>query len=116
MNLKRKLNQYVVYWPPDKVSHTGQWTYLTPVQLKGRWEDLQQDMVDQAGEVWVSKSNIMLDVPVAYNGVLWLGKLVNVKDLVNPFNNPGAGKIQSISSVPTLGARRPQQTVYTAYL
>lgn len=115
MNIKRKLNQFLVYWPPGTLIRSGETVYKDPIELKCRWEDTIQLVVDPSGEKWATKAIIDLDVPVLSLGVLWKGRFRNIAEgsESDPFLNNGASAVRMIEGVPN---RRGNQILYTAYL
>lgn len=113
MNLKRKLNQYIVYWPPAGLGSSLSTTYGDPIELKCRWENMTQAMMDGNGDKWMSKSAIDTLVPLKDLGVVWKGRLADVEDLSLPLLNPGASAIRSSEEIPN---RLANQTLYTAFL
>lgn len=113
MNIKRKLNQFAVYWAPAGLDANLATTYGSPVQLRCRWEDVVQLMMDAKGDSYMTKAVIDLEVPVVALGVLWKGKKVNIASGTDPMVNAGASAIRSTGSIPN---RKASQTLYTAYL
>lgn len=101
MNIKRKLRQFAVYWAPAEADETGRQGYAGPVEIKCRWEDVQQLQEEaNAGDNWVSKSTVYVDRELQLQGVLWKGKLADLPTPAEPFANPGAEEIKKRSSLP----------------
>lgn len=113
MNIKRKLNQFAVYWPPGPPSHSGATTYGTPIELRCRWEDSTQEMIDPKGDKWTSKAEIWTLVQLINLGVLWKGKFKNLVDKTNPMKNPGASAIRSHEIIPGVSAK---DILYSSFL
>lgn len=115
MNFNRKLNQYATYWAPKGLSHSNATLYAAPIEIRCRWEDSQQDMIDANGEKWTSKSAIDTTVPLLNLGILWKGRLKDIApgSDVDPLLNPGASAIRSLEDIPN---RKATQALITAYL
>lgn len=105
---------YAVYWPPitGPVDNYGQYLPDSAIEVKCRWEDSTVDFVDREGKVSVSKSKVFLTVPMAFGGILWHGRYVDLVDATNPMNNPGALEIRQIMSTPSFNNTATLVTVY----
>lgn len=118
MNLKRKLRQTAVYWPPAGVGNDGSTLLGTPVELSPatgtgvRIEDCISNMLDSNGDKWTSKTVIFSSVPLLRLGVIWEGTLEDA-NLDNPLNNPGASAIRETDKVPD---RKATSALYESYL
>lgn len=121
MRMRRKFNQIAVYWPPNGLDKEFATQYDTPVEIRVRWEDCAQNMMDALGEKWTSMTAVntvgeLVATPgefvrVSRLGILWLGRLVDAN--VVPLENVGAATVRQIDSIPS---RKATQTLYTAYL
>ena len=113
MSFKTRLQkQTCVYWAPDAVSEYGQLSFLDPVEKSCRWEDTNDEFVDNNGNRQVSRSVVMVD-GVALGGLLMLGDSGDITDEDTPRNNTGAWPIRKVDSVPNV---RQTITFTWAYL
>lgn len=114
MRLKRKLKQYAVYWPPAKPGLDASVSFGNPIEIKVRWEDCAEIMLSPEGDKWTSTAAIDSDYKMLRNGVLWKGRLSNVRiPSTEPMSNPGASTIRKVDDIPNL---RANEEGYTAYL
>lgn len=117
--LTKMLKQYAVYWPPGSEAggqdfdSYGRPVYTTAIEIRCRWEDIAEEFIGPDGTDQVSRSKVFVDRDVRTGGVLWLGRLVDVGDLVNPKRNNNAWEVRRFDKVPTLNAT---QFVRMAYL
>jgi len=100
--LKKMRKQFAVYWPPQGVNDYGDPTWSDPVQLKVRWEDIEEVLVTARGETKESKSRVFVGQDVEEGGVLWQGTLASLTTLTEPFKNKGAGQIFAVTKAPDL--------------
>jgi hypothetical protein len=113
MRLKRKLKDFCVYFPPGETQPDGTREYGDPVERRCRWEDTQEQKMDRAGDMWLSKSSIDLDENVEELGILWHGRFAELTSTTEPTENPGASEIRRVDRVTS---RKADQTLYTAWL
>lgn len=102
--LDRMRRQQAVYWPPDVPGDDGTRTFAAPVQLRVRWEDKVQEVTDETGTTFVSKSTVYTGEDVATGGAIMLGTLFDVTDAADPFAHAGAVEIKRFDKFPTLRA------------
>lgn len=110
-SLKTKsMRQTAVYWPPASTESGGrafdkygQPLYATAMEKDCRWEDIAQIFVGLTGTEETSKSVVMID-DVLVGGLLMLGTLDDVTDLVDPRNNVGAWEIKQREKIPNMRA------------
>jgi hypothetical protein len=117
MRIRRKLNQFAVYWPRAKVEDNGKQSFAAPVEIKCRWEDSQVEVKDMTrtatNGLWSSKSVIDTEYPVEKGGYLWFGRLSALQTPDDPRKVGDAGRIEYRDKIPSV---RATQTLYTAYL
>jgi len=109
--ITRVLKQTAIYWAPDSVDQYGQTTYLSPVELRCRWEDVMQEIITADGAKQVSKTKVMVNEDVVIGGVMMLGSLesgdsgesggLNEED---PKANEGAWEIINVGKIPNFRA------------
>ena len=99
--ITKALRQRAVYWPLGSAEtggfdtdDYGQPAYAAAYELACRWEDVSEEFLDGKGERSFSNSHVMVGNDVMVGGVLWLGNLVDVTDLLVPKNNAGAWEIK----------------------
>lgn len=104
-----------VYWAPATIPRDdyGKPTYIAPVEIKVRWEQVAEEFIGPQGERLVSKVKVYVDRDVVIGGVLLLGELDSSVDESNPKQNEGAGEIRGFSKIPNL---RATEYVRVAYL
>lgn len=110
--------QIAVYWsltPNDvKYDRYGQpIPIITPVEIKCRWEDVQEEFIDSEGTKRLSRSVVYVDRIVDIAGSLFLGLLTDLTDPEVPSDNPGAFEIIQFTQLPNL---RNTETLLTAFL
>ncbi len=87
----RNLNEDVTYWGLGAGrSDFNAITYLTPILLKGRWNESAELIRNKAGEEVVSKTICYLDQDIEADGYLALGDFTSEED---PRAVPGAAEI-----------------------
>lgn len=105
--LKKMLKQKAVYFAPTG-THTNQGKpkYATPIDIKCRWEDIQEQFVDIRGAISLSNSWVYVDRDLKTGGVLWLGTVATLTSQSDPFANVGAFEIRKFMKTPTLKATK----------
>lgn len=104
MNIKGKYKQWAVYWAPLGVNDLGNETFDAPVEIRCRWENLQEEYTDYQGIVRISKSKVYEIEVLAPGGFLWEGRLADAE--TDPLAMPTASKIGAYNSVPSLRANQ----------
>lgn len=103
--LTRMMKQKCVYWEPDGFGPDGQPTFKPPIEIKCRWEDVHEVFADAQGNDIVSNSLVYVGIDLKTQGVMWLGKLVDLDSQTVPFNNEGAYSIRKFEKIPKLNAK-----------
>jgi len=111
--ITRMRKQTAVLWERDGIDRWGKPKYRAPVQIKCRWQDVNQEFIDDKGDRQVSASLVFPDRVVAVNSVLMLGELGDVVDSENPKQNDGAWEVRRFDEIPNL---RNTETLYKAFL
>jgi len=109
--IKRMLKQKVVYWAPSK----GRDTYGNPklgaaVELKARWEDRNEQFLDEVGEERMSKALIYVESDVKLGGYLWLGALPDAPE--DPKTDKDAMVIARYDKLPDFNVKNYLRTAY----
>jgi hypothetical protein len=112
--------QKAVYWPPGSEAtggrdfdDYGRPMYTTAIEIDCRWDDTTEAILLPNGEQVMSRAIVIVDREVKNGGVLWLGNLVDVTDVVNPKKNDGAFEIRRVDKNPDIDAN---ETLVRAYL
>lgn len=111
--LEEFLNQTAVYWAKTGVDTYGHPTFSNPVEIKCRWEDTINEVVDASGTTVLSKTKVLVDRDVTIGGVLCLGELESGMTSLNVENYDNAYEIRVFGKVPDVEA---QEFVRMAYL
>lgn len=100
--------QYLVYWEYDGAGQYAS-NYKTPVELKVRWEDVQEEMVGPDGIKFIATGHIMARQPlVLLSCVVFLvdpDRIASVDTSKTP-QQLRALKIQKTGTLPNLSAKR----------
>jgi len=113
--ITKMLKQYVVYWPlsSTKVDTFGQPDYGTAVEIRCRWQDRKEQILDSTNVLKFSKAKVFVDRDVDVGGVLWQGRLADVPtSLTDPKLNANAWEIIRFDKIPDLKCRRYLRTAY----
>lgn len=103
--ISRMRRQQAVYWEPTGQSGPGgEPLYLAPIEIKCRWDDVQEVSVSPTGEEFVSRSKVYTDRRVKLNGVLKEGKLDSVTLPDEPLANEEAFLIRARGKIPNFRA------------
>jgi hypothetical protein len=92
------LFQTVTYWAAASNGFGG-FTYSAPVRMKGRWEDINETFVDNAGREFVSQAKVWTQFDVGMGGYLGLGTLTDVAPPA------GAYQIRAFLRTPSVDAQ-----------
>lgn len=118
--IKRMRKQTAVYWALASsdsggiaYDDFGQPAFTDPVEIKCRWTDVSEEYIDAKGAKRLSHSKVYVDRDVDIDGVLMLGKIIDVTDEENPRENDGAEEIRRFDKVPNLKAT---EFLLTAFL
>ena len=79
-----KCTQPIVYWAnPVSDGFTG-FEYDDPVQLYGRWEELNEVIMGPNGKELISQARVFLTQEVAEEGRMWLGSMDDLDSAPDP--------------------------------
>ena len=109
MNILGKLNQICTYWEQNGQDVFGKGSFNAPQQLKCRWENIGELLIDKHAQEVVSKARIFLAEGVSLEGYLFLGASTET----DPTVVQGAYEVIQVKSSPDI---RALQTLYVAYL
>lgn len=105
------LKQVAVYWAPSGTDRYGKPTWATPIEIKVRWEDVQDQFQDAKGQRNFQGAVAYTDRDVAFKGVLFLGYLVDV-DQADPKSNEGAWEVIKFEKIPSLDVDEYLRTAF----
>ena len=108
------LNQIATYWARLAPDGHGGWDYDDPVEIYVRWDEVQEAMVDSAGEEFVTRAEIMVNQVMSPGDYLYLGELTSAMEdsAANPVNIEGAWPVRRVESIPTIQADAFVRTVW----
>ena len=100
-----KCTQPIVYWGnPVSDGFTG-FTYDDPVEILGRWEELNEVIMGMDGKEMISQARVFLTQEVDTEGALWLGSLDDLDSGAVPDDSSVAALyIIAFSRLPKLGS------------
>jgi len=100
-----KCKQPIVYWGNPVNNGTGGFTYDDPVQIYGRWEELNEVLMGSDGKELVSQARVFLTQEVDEDGCMWLGALTDLDSAPEPNDSSIAAlHIIALSRLPALGS------------
>lgn len=102
--ITRVRKQYAVYWPKTGINDRGKATYGTAVEIRCRWDDVNEAFLSPTGREEVSNSKVMVDRVVVLGGMLRYGRLADVTNLTEPAKNSGTYEIRQVQNTPNLKA------------
>lgn len=111
--------QTATYWGSPVNDGYGSYTYATPVEIQCRWEDKVRTVFDVYGEYQQSKSSVLVNQDVDYNGYMFLGTIAEATaitgvTITNPKTVPMAYPILSFDRIPLI--RSTTEFVHVVYL
>lgn len=78
MNIAALLHQHAVYWCPSSIDGYGKTTFLPPEDVVVRWQDVQEEFVDNDGRLQRARSVVYCNKPLKEGGFLYLGTLFSI--------------------------------------
>lgn len=107
-------NQKAVYWPFLGEDTYSRRLYGPPRELRVRWEDTTEVVVDNQGNEIRSRARVNVGEDLYTEGLLWLGPIaaLPVPFPDNPKDLDGAFQIVRFDKVPTLDADDVFRTAY----
>ena len=101
-----------VYWGNPQQGGSGDFTYDAPVEIDCRWENRNQLLIEDKGDQLGARGIIYLTQDVDERGMIYLGTLDSLYDLIefdssagaldDPQEVPGALMIKQFSKIPAL--------------
>jgi len=105
--LKRLRKQKAVWWQRGSPDTYGEFAFAAPVEIKCRWEDTSQEIVDMKGQTITSRSLVYVDRVLAVGDKLLRGELDSNSSIEDAF------EIQKFDQLPDF---RNKAVLLTAYL
>jgi len=100
-----KCTQPIVYWGNPVNDGEGGFEYDAPVEILGRWEELNEVIMGNNGKEMISQARVFLTQDVDEEGALWLGKLTDLDSAPEPNDSAVAALyIIATSRLPKLGS------------
>lgn len=88
------------YWGAPTLAGYGVYTFAAPVQVNCRWEDKNEEFINDQGNDEMSQAVVYLDTDVAPGGYLFLG----TSAVADPTTVDGAHKIKRFTKIPDVRA------------
>lgn len=100
-------NQEITYWAAGASDGHGGSSYGSPVKLKGRWEDVQEQYLDGADSIKLSNAVAYFPTDVAGSGVIDEGGFLCLGDQTGHSSPPaGSYEIRKFMKTPDLRSLR----------
>lgn len=114
--LERQYKQDAVYWGNPQSDGEGGFTFDDPVEIKCRWEEIKQTMIDKKGTEMLSRAVVFVKQDLDEEGILYLGTLDDLTSAeeIEPKDVENAFIIKRFAKVPSLLV--PTEFLRTAYL
>lgn len=93
--------QTAIYWKTNGSDGYGNKLYDSPVEIDCRWEDVDEVMHDENGEMYVAKSMVIVDREMARGDWLMKGELDStIPD--SPIGETTAYEIRKFMAIPDI--------------
>lgn len=102
--ITRVCKQTLVYWSAPVADGYGGSTFTDPVEIYGRWEQVQEIVKTKDGEELLSQARAWVTQDLDEGGYLYLGELDDLDSAPVPMDVEGACRILAFSKVPSLGS------------
>lgn len=102
--LARAAVSTAVYWAAPSLDEYGTRFYPTPEEIKVRWEDRTELVIERGGEKWTSSSQVYVLQDVDLDGYLYLGELLSLdpSGQDNPETVAQAKRIRRVDKITSL--------------
>ncbi len=104
--LKRNCKDDAVYWGTPANDGEGGYTFADPVDIKCRWETMNQIVTDARGNEMTSRALVYVMQDLDEEGYLYKGTLDDLsgEDTTNPASITDAFIIKRFQKLPALGS------------
>jgi len=114
--IQRMCTQDIVYWDLSSVDGYGRETFVSPVEIKGRWQSTNEIVMDKNGEEKVSMARVFVLQQVTEGGYLYVGTLDDLdSDPIDPTVIDGALRVIATGKTPPMRGTTIE-FMYTAHL
>ena len=104
--ITKSQREYLTYWKPmDETNEYGEPQFHPPVEMKCRFDDKIQEIIQADGTVVHGKVQLITESKLAVGGIVVRGKLETVTYMVDPRSNPEAYKVMVVMETPTINYR-----------
>jgi hypothetical protein len=110
--IDRMRKQQAVYWAYAGTNEFNEKQVATAVQIRVRWEDVNEEFLDVSGETRMSKALVYVGEDIVPGSILMLGVLADITDTVNIKENAGAWEVRRFDKLPDLKAKEFLRTCY----
>lgn len=106
------LRQKCIYWEPEgDVSQFGEKKFLLPVELKCRWEEVGEEVLEADAKEQVFDSTIFVESDVKEGGLLMLGTLSDLEGSEPP-KSVLSKRIRKFEKIPTMKGTKFLRVAY----
>lgn len=110
--LTRMLRQKCIYWEPEgDVNQFGARKFLLPVEIKCRWEDVGEELLQDDAKEKVFDATIFVDRDVVEGGLLMLGTLSDLTS-ADPPKSILSKRIRKFEKIPTMKGTKFLRVAY----
>ncbi len=100
--IRKMLVHKCMYWSNPVPDGYGGYTFQPPIELKCRWEDINERFITDENTEDLSKSKVYVDRDIMVGGYLLEGLGEDIDLTGNPENITTAYKIKRFDKLPTL--------------
>lgn len=108
--------QDLVYWAPDTPDKFGNTGYAAGVELKGRWEERAETVLNAEGENVISRGVVYIDgtQSILQDGRMFLGQKADLtaEQIPDPDLVPNAYRIIMVGNSPDVRNRRSLSKIW----
>ncbi len=113
--INRACKQTIVYWANPVRDAYSNFTYDSPVEILGRWEEVNEVILGTDGKELISQARVYLKQVVSIEGAMYLGELTDLSSEPLPTDSAtNALYVIGFSKLPVLGSSTDY--MYRAYL
>lgn len=113
--IKKVCVQDAIYWGKP-TSDGADLVYSQPKLIKCRWEEHFEKMIDNAGQIVLSRAKVLVTEDLEVGGVLYLGDFTGLTNdhRIDPLRLNGAYTIKRVEKIPFM--RSTSEWVRTVWL
>lgn len=110
--IKTMRKQTAVYWPFVSINTFGEKTVGSPIEIKVRWEDKNEEFLDMGGQIQMSRAVVYVDRDMVNGSILMLGVIADITDSTNIKENDGAWEVRRFDKLPDIKAKEFLRTAF----